>query len=48
MQERTRELEEEKGELAKKVGKLEKFHKLVVGRELRMAQLKKEVKKLKK
>ena len=41
IKERTRELQ-------KKVKELEKFHKLAVGRELKMVELKKEISKLKK
>jgi len=54
---RTRELEEERAgleekvkertkELQEKVEELEKFHRLAVGRELKMVELKKEIKKL--
>jgi len=48
VRERTKELQRERKRLAKRVGELEEFHKLVVGRELKMTRLKKEVEKLKK
>jgi len=34
--------------LQKRINELEKFHKLTIGRELRMAELKKEIQRLKK
>lgn len=40
-------LEERTKELQKRVADLEKFHKLTVGRELKMAELKKQIKELK-
>jgi nitrate/nitrite-specific signal transduction histidine kinase len=40
-------VEERTKELKKRVDELEKFHKLIVGRELKMIQLKKEIAKLK-
>ena len=48
VQERTRELGEERGELTKRIEELEAFHKLVVGRELKMSELKEEIEKLNK
>lgn len=48
IQERTKELQKEREKLAKRVGELEKFHRLVVGRELKMTELKKEIEKFKK
>jgi PAS domain S-box-containing protein len=45
---RTQELEKERKELAEKMGELERFRKLAVGRELKMVELKEEIKKLKK
>jgi len=36
------------GELQEKVEELEKFHRLTVGRELKMVELKKEIEKLQK
>jgi len=45
--ERTKEVEKERKELAKKLSELEKFHKVAVGRELKMRDLKKEITKLK-
>ena len=48
VKERTRELETERKELAKRVAELERFHKVAVGRELKMRELKKELEKLKK
>lgn len=44
---RTEELEEGKNILEKRVDELERFHKLTVGRELKMSELKKEIQKLK-
>ena len=41
-------LEKEKGELQKRVDDLEKFHKLTIGREMKMVKLKEELEKLKK
>ncbi len=48
VKERTKELEKERKELAKRITELERFHKVAVGRELKMRELKKEVEKLKK
>lgn len=45
--ERTEELKKEREELSRKVNELEKFHKVAVGRELAMMDLKKEIKALK-
>ena len=45
--ERTEELQAEKEELRKKIAELEKFHKVAVGRELAMVDLKKEINILK-
>jgi len=42
-----KKVEEKTGELQKRVEELEKFHKLTVGRELKMIELKEEIKKLK-
>jgi len=47
VKERTKELEKERGELAKKIAELEKFHRVAVGRELKMRELKKEIEKMK-
>jgi hypothetical protein len=44
---RTKELEQSKKILEKRVDELERFHKLTVGRELKMLELKKEIQKLK-
>lgn len=46
--ERTRELRESQEKLQKKVEELEKFHRLAVGRELRMLELKKRISELEK
>jgi hypothetical protein len=48
VKERTKELQEKTIELQKKVAELEEFHKLTVGRELKMMELKKEIERLKK
>lgn len=48
VKERTKELEKERKELTKRIGELERFHKVAVGRELRMRELKKEMEKIKK
>lgn len=48
VKERTQELEKERKELAKRIAELERFHRVAVGRELKMRELKKEVGKLKK
>jgi hypothetical protein len=45
---RTQELEKSKEELQGRVNELEKFHKLTIGRELKMVELKEEIEKLKK
>jgi PAS domain S-box-containing protein len=42
-----RKVEERTEELQRRIKELEKFHKLVVGRELKMIELKKEIKKIK-
>jgi len=42
-----KKVEERTKELQRRVEELEKFHKLTVGRELKMIELKKEIKKLK-
>lgn len=47
VKERTRELEAERKELAKKIAELEKFHRVAVGRELKMRELKREIEKMK-
>ena len=47
VKERTKELEEGKNELAKRIVELERFHKVSVGRELKMKMLKKEIERLK-
>jgi hypothetical protein len=47
VKERTKELQEKTIELQERVAELEKFHKLTVGRELKMIELKEEIKKLK-
>jgi len=47
VKERTKELEAERKELAKRIAELEKFHKLAVGRELKMRELKSEIEKMK-
>ena len=47
VKERTRQLESERKELDKKIAELEKFHKLAVGRELRMRELKKKIEGMK-
>lgn len=47
-QKKAKELEEKTKELQEKIIELEKFHRMAVGRELKMIQLKKEIKKLKK
>ena len=47
VKERTKHLEETKKELQERVEELEKFHKVTVGRELKMMELKKEIGKLK-
>lgn len=47
VKERTRDLAQKSEELEKRVKELEKFHRLVVGRELKMVELKKGVKELK-
>lgn len=46
VKERTKELEEKTKELQEKLGELEKFHKLLVGRELKMAELKEKIRLL--
>ena len=43
---RTQELERSKEELQERVNELEKFHKLTIGRELKMAELKEKIKEL--
>lgn len=43
IKERTKELEKEREELARKIAELEKFHKVAVGRELKMRKLKNEI-----
>ncbi len=48
VKERTRELQRGREKLTKRVGELEEFHKLTVGRELKMTQLKREIERLKK
>lgn len=48
VKERTAELDRERKELAKRIFELERFHKLAVGREMKMRELKKEIEKLKK
>ena len=48
VKERTGELQREREKLTKRVGELEGFHRLVVGRELKMTQLKREIGRLKK
>ena len=47
VKERTGELEKERTELAKRIAELERFHRVAVGRELKMRELKKELEKLK-
>ncbi|OGZ17614.1 MAG: hypothetical protein A2Z78_00470 [Candidatus Nealsonbacteria bacterium RBG_13_36_15] len=47
VQERTGELEEERKNLDKRISELEKFHKVAVGRELKMRELKRENKEFK-
>jgi hypothetical protein len=47
VKERTKELQEKTIELQKRVAELEEFHRLAVGRELKMIELKEEIKKLK-
>ncbi len=47
VKERTRELEESKKELQEKLRELEAVHKLMVGREIKMVELKKEIGELK-
>jgi len=46
VKQRTKELEKSKGDLEKRVDELERFHRLTVGRELKMIELKKEIEKL--
>lgn len=46
VRERTKELEQERKNLAQRITELERFHKVAVGRELKMRALKKEIKKL--
>ena len=46
VEERAREIEESNKKLASKIAELERFNKLMVGRELKMVELKKEIKKL--
>lgn len=48
VRERTKEFQESQKELQKKVEELERFHKLAVGRELKMLELKKKIKELEK
>jgi hypothetical protein len=48
VKERTKELQEKTIELQKRVAELEEFHRLAVGRELKMIELKEEIKRLKK
>lgn len=48
IKERTKELEEGGKELSKRIVELERFHKVAVGRELKMRALKKEIEKLEK
>ena len=48
VKERTRELERERKELAQRISELERFHKVAVGREIKMRELKKEIEELKK
>lgn len=48
VKERTKESEERRKELAKRIVELERFHKVAVGRELKMRMLKKEIEKFKK
>lgn len=47
IKERTRELEKERRELATRIAELERFHKVAVGRELKMRELKKELERVK-
>jgi len=48
VKERTKELQEKTIKLQKKVAELEEFHRLTVGRELKMIELKQEIERLKK
>jgi hypothetical protein len=48
VKERTKELQEKTIELQKRVAELEEFHRLTVGRELKMIELKEEIERLKK
>jgi hypothetical protein len=48
VKERTKELQEKTIELQKRVVELEEFHKLTVGREIKMIELKEEIERLKK
>lgn len=47
VQQRTKELQEKSEKLVRRVKELERFHKVVVGREVKMAELKKEITRLK-
>lgn len=47
VKERTKELERERKELSQRVSELERFHKVAVGRELKMTELKRKIEQMK-